>query len=75
MSHDQSSLRVAIESLRRSWFQATCERHLDGDAAADRLSRVESVVTLLEKVKGLDERAAGVQSRKPLPELAGDSAG
>jgi fructose-bisphosphate aldolase class 1 len=66
---------VAIESLRRSWFQATCERQLDGGAAANRLSRVESSVTFLKKVKGLEERADGVQSRKPLPELAGDSAG
>ena len=66
---------MATESLRRSWFQATRERHLDRGAAADRLSRVENGVTSLKNDTGLDERADGVQLGKPGPELAEDSDG
>jgi len=51
----------------------TRERHLNGGAAADRLLRVENVVTLPNVGKGL--QVDGVQSRKPLPDLDIDSDG
>ena len=72
MDHGQSSLRVATESWRRSAFQATCERYLDGDNAVVRLWRVEeNVVTFPKNDKGVDEQVDGVQSRKPRLNLDG----
>ena len=50
-------------------FENTMDREIDGQATADYLWNVKSVVPILKVDKGLAEEDSGVQLMKPMPEL------